>query len=335
MKVSIIVPIYNVENEIRACLDSIFAQTYNDIEAILINDCSTDRSLEVVEQHCKTKPHNCDVIIMNHEHNKGASAARNTGINFATGDYLYFLDSDDSITPTCIESLARPLEQRRYDIVIGDFMKHGDRQLKWKLNIHDGEWSDSRSIFREHCHQNIYVLPFNKLCNTDFIKRNQLFFHEGVTHEDTLWSLGLALNASSLFVVNEKTYHYYIREVSVTGSETMRDQVNAYVKLLPLMVSAINNSKHKNDKKSIYNYFDDILKARYKICLMSHLENEYRTLRSFDPRPAYWILKNGMLSWQYMRAHFHRLLPSSVVFKYIINITDRVYQIKESDWKDD
>jgi len=320
MKASIIVPFYNVENEIGTCLDSIFEQTYPSIEVILVNDCSTDNSLKVVERYCAAHPR-FETIIKTLERNSGASAARNAGINCSTGDYLFFLDSDDAISPTCIEHLTRPLEQKSYDVVIGDMVETGRvLSTKWKLKLREGEWNNGQSIFSEHCHQQIYVNPFNKLCRRDVIVDNQLFFLEGVIHEDVLWSLRLCLSIKSMYVLKEVTYNHICRPSSVSGKELWIEEVNAYIRMIPLMRKAIAQSPYKDDKADIYSYFDDIFFRRYKLCFMDSWKNEYSTLRDLDPRPVSWMMKNCMKSLMYMKAHAHCLLPTKLVTSLMMKL---------------
>lgn len=112
MKISIIVPVFNVEQYIKECFDSIAAQTYKgDIECIFVDDCGQDDSVAILEQLITEYHGPIQFSIVHHEHNKGLSGARNTGIRQAKGDYLYFLDSDDTITPDCIEKLGMLAEK--------------------------------------------------------------------------------------------------------------------------------------------------------------------------------------------------------------------------------
>lgn len=325
MRVSIIVPLYNTEKDISACLDSILAQTYPHIEVIIVNDASTDNSRAIVSSYIEKNSSQCEIIVMDHESNKGASAARNTGIDAATGEYILFLDSDDRLMPTCVECLTRPLKDKRYDVVMGDYLQMGYRPQKWKLKIGGGEWNDPKSIVTNHCHQNIYVFPFNKLCKKSFIQSNNLYFEEGVTHEDALWSLRLCLCMESMYVVEDVTYLYTIRTDSVTGSELWCDEVLAYVHILPLMVKAFNECPNKVEASVKYHFFDDIL-IRYHFCFYDRLFEEYRQLRKSDPRPASWILRKSLKSYSYMRANFHRLLPLQAVALVYFKLRDRLYE---------
>ena len=112
MKISIIVPVYNVELYIKECFESIAAQTYKgEIECIFVDDCGQDDSVAILEKLIAEYHGPIQFSIVHHEHNKGLSGARNTGIRKAKGDYLYFLDSDDTITPDCIEKLVMLVEK--------------------------------------------------------------------------------------------------------------------------------------------------------------------------------------------------------------------------------
>ena len=112
MKISIIVPVYNVEQYIKECFDSISAQTYKgEIECIFVDDCGQDKSVEILEKMIACYQGGISFSIIHHDHNKGLSGARNTGIRNASGDYLYFLDSDDYLLPKSIELLANIVRQ--------------------------------------------------------------------------------------------------------------------------------------------------------------------------------------------------------------------------------
>ena len=103
MKISIIVPVYNVEQYIKECFGSISTQTYKgEMECIFVDDCGQDNSVTMLNNLIKDYQGLIKFRIIHHDHNKGLSGARNTGILHATGDYLYFIDSDDTITPDCI-----------------------------------------------------------------------------------------------------------------------------------------------------------------------------------------------------------------------------------------
>ena len=104
MKVSIIIPVHNVAPYVEECIQSVLRQDYKNLEIIIIDDCGMDNSMELVEELVKNSSR--DIVILRHDYNKGLSAARNTGIKQATGDYIFFLDSDDFIETYCISVLV-------------------------------------------------------------------------------------------------------------------------------------------------------------------------------------------------------------------------------------
>ena len=138
MKVSIIIPVYNVAKYIERCLLSVLNQTWPDLEVILVNDCTPDNSMEIVRRVVASHPRGAVVRCLEHEENRGLSAARNTGISASVGDYLYFLDSDDYISANAIELLADAAVQKRPDFVIGNYEVTGARRWApplWHLSV--------------------------------------------------------------------------------------------------------------------------------------------------------------------------------------------------------
>ena len=111
IKISIVIPIYNVAPYVEECIQSVMNQTWKGkLECILVDDCGTDDSMKVATEKLKEYEGNIDFRVIRHERNRGLSAARNSGIDAVTGDYVYFLDSDDEITPDCIDLLVQPLD---------------------------------------------------------------------------------------------------------------------------------------------------------------------------------------------------------------------------------
>lgn len=210
MKISIIVPVYNVEPYIRECFDSIAAQTYQgEMECIFVDDCGRDRSVEMVEGMMAAYHGPIQFSLVHHEHNRGLSAARNTGICHSTGDYLYFIDSDDTITPDCIRKLAALAEKYPgVDLVQGsaksklDFLQLADKNLP--------EYSDDFKWIRTTLLQRFAtpMTAWNKLARRDFIIHNNLYFEEGLIHEDELWKFMLAKYVRSIAFCTDETYYY-------------------------------------------------------------------------------------------------------------------------------
>lgn len=222
VSISIIIPIYNVEPYIERCLQSVMSQTYlGSIECMLVDDCGTDGSMEVVERLLADYQGTIQFKMLKHEYNRGLSAARNTGMDAATGDYIFFLDSDDEISENCIEKLAGPLVEEQYDIIVGNLKKiQGNKEIQTalSLSLSDGTVLRGKQIEGSY-HVKWNMMAQNKLYRTAFIRKHGLHFTEGLIHEDELWSLQVACLAKSLRAVNCFTYYYYIREGSLTTTE--------------------------------------------------------------------------------------------------------------------
>lgn len=217
-EVTIILPIYNVAPYITACLQSVVNQTYQKpIECLLVDDCGTDDSIALATAFVKNYQGNVYFSLLHHEHNCGLSAARNTGLRAAKGRYVYFLDSDDELMPTCIESLTACLLTHSYDFVIGAMQLMGNRMQTSPLTLpHGTELMSNQHIRQAYFQQQWYTMACGKLCKRSFLLSNHLWFKEGLLHEDELWSFQLACTARSMCVVQQSTYLYKVREDSIT-----------------------------------------------------------------------------------------------------------------------
>ena len=217
MKVSIVIPIYNVAPYIEECIDSVMNQTWKgNLECILVDDCGTDNSMQVAENKLHGYQGPVSFRIVRHDKNRGLSAARNTGIDAATGDYVYFLDSDDEITPDCISMLVGPLKENTYDLIIGDYKITGSDMPKAPLLLKNRTVLYGNDVLNAYRKMEWYMLSVNKLYRVEFLNHHNLRFREGIIHEDELWSFQIACLAQSLYAVGYETYIYKIREGSIT-----------------------------------------------------------------------------------------------------------------------
>ena len=214
MKVSIVIPIYNVSDYIADCLRSVLNQTYSELEIILVNDATPDNSMEEAKPWIEELQKRYEVKVVSHVYNRGVSAARNTGIEVATADWIYFLDSDDEIIPNCIELLVAKIEKYPdVDFVIGNFKILGTNS---KGNNPDFLTCAScvkgnENILQDYIAGKWYVMPWNHLYRKAYLLQNNLFFKEGLLQEDILFSFQIATTARYMAAVYEKTYIYKIR----------------------------------------------------------------------------------------------------------------------------
>ena len=259
-KVSINIPVYNVEPYIEECLKSVMRQTYlGMMECILIDDCGTDNSMEVAEQLIEDYHGPIDFKVLHHEHNRGLSAARNTGIDAACGEYIYFLDSDDWISDDCIEKLTQPLGLEQYDFVIGHCERDGKDSF---VTCPEGEYykggmkSDDRSRGKNKAigRSGIPVAAWNKLFRKCFLVDNQLRFEVGKVYEDSIFSFDLACVERKYYVINAITYYYRNRENSITTTSNRFTKIKDYVGLFQSLRDRVGQEKYKNLDR-IYDYY--------------------------------------------------------------------------------
>lgn len=217
--VSIIIPVYGVEDYIARCARSVFRQTYQNLEIIFVDDCTPDNSIGVLRQVMEEYPERkMQVKILKHEHNRGLSAARNTGIEAATGEYIYFLDSDDAITEDCIEKLTEPLKVKGYDFVVGNHDQIGKLNIGFHPMVGENGPLYGKQIFKSFFDKQWPVIGCNKLCNIVFLRKFHIYFREGQILEDALWSFELACMAASMYRILDNTYLYFIRGGSIMTS---------------------------------------------------------------------------------------------------------------------
>lgn len=313
--VSIIVPVYNVEPYVEDCLNSVIRQTYDGpMECIVVDDCGTDNSMEVVEKMVAEYDGPISFKILHHEHNRGLSAARNTGMDEATGDYLFFLDSDDELTDYCIEKLTEPLVKEWYDIVIGNVECYDILSDKRK-RIHNLEFNIENDILLrspaviDAIIRWRNVTAWNRLFRTSFINSSGLRFKEGMIHEDNLWSLQVACLASSLYLLNQFTYRYNRREGSITKPYNKGRKMDSLIVVIQEMGSFIEerNVSESMVFPAINKYFSEILK--YYSSSRKDFVRIYKQVRPFIRARLNVITgTKGRFVPKYL-SNFHFLLP--------------------------
>ena len=217
--ISIIVPIYNVAPYIRQCLASIVDQTYTGtIECICIDDCGDDNSMDLLKSFLECYKGNVEFRVIHHDINRGLSASRNTGINSAKGDYLYFLDSDDWIEKDCLDNMMKIIESYTGCQLVQAFAKKGDKDfLCDEVVKRMPVYSENPKVIKNLLlNSGISIIEaWNKLVRRDFVIRNNLYFREGVVNEDVLWRFYLAKYVNKLGICHKNTYNYRIREDSI------------------------------------------------------------------------------------------------------------------------
>ena len=220
--VSIIVPIYNVERRLEICLKSILAQTYKNVEIILVDDGSPDNCGKICDQYA-TKDARIKVI---HQKNGGLSSARNTGIKGATGKYLMFVDSDDVLLKDALSYITKNLQSNDVDVAVV-MIKEFNEDLSKEVITHspfdyiEEEKINALTILDEmYDKTGLYVtLAQTKIVKREYIIKNDLYFTEGIYHEDDDFIARLYLTNPKMTFISKEIYGYRHRDNSIISTQ--------------------------------------------------------------------------------------------------------------------
>ncbi|WP_051656613.1 glycosyltransferase family 2 protein [Butyrivibrio sp. AE3004] len=212
-KVSIVVPIYNGEKYIDNCIKNLLMQTYSNLEIVLVDDGSTDKTAELCDSYLE-KDSRIKVI---HQENGGLSAARNSGTEMATGSYLVYVDVDDDIMPSLVEDNVKLAMDNDADVVFYSFWYHNlDTNVRTE-NEYKGFFSGNNNSFfydklSDTIDHEIFNAPWNKLYKTSFLRKNNLrFLPEYPIYEDIIFASKILQFAKKIVVNPNKYYVYYLR----------------------------------------------------------------------------------------------------------------------------
>lgn len=266
VKVSVIIPVYNVELYLRECLNSVINQTLDNYEIIIVDDGSTDNSLNIASQY-KEKYGFVKIL---KQSNLGASVARNVGVKNAKGEYIYFLDSDDYIEKDTLKKCYEISKQNDLDILtfdansfydehyVGNYSDEYDRKDKLDSQIYTGEDFFNKSVLNGAYRVSVTIYFYKK----SFLDNNSLSFVEGMSLEDNLYVFQTLLKAKKIQYISDTLYYRRIRNGSVTTGE--RDK-NKDIELLKYII----NEEYKF-------YIDSNFKNKLTIqCIGSVIRDNY------------------------------------------------------------
>ena len=256
--ISVIVPVYNVEDYIDECIESIISQTYSKLEIIIVNDGSKDRSREKCEKYVGLD----NRIRIIDKSNGGLSSARNAGIKVATGDYLCFIDSDDYIENTMIESLLRVSQMEQADIVCCNYDNVNEKS--GTISKHNIRFQGIEKYNRQEAHELMLAEDFFKCFAWNKLYKKELFdniqYPEGLHYEDILTLYKLIKKANTIVFTSEPLYHYRVRENSITRSFFTDKEYELLIPIRYIMNENKNNEKILTGCCVYYIYFlDDMI----------------------------------------------------------------------------
>lgn len=277
MKVSIIIPVYNVAPYIERCLDSIVAQTFQDIECILVDDCGTDNSVEIAQHYINNYYGKILFRFIHHKKNQGLSGARNTGIQEATSEWLYFLDGDDSIIPDCLTILFAL--QKKYpdaDFVQGNLLNEDGGKSHYGFN-HIPEYCNTPTTIEDLMLRRVITSAWNRLIRRSLLIENNIYFPIGMIHEDMYWIYFLSKYVHAAAFTNIGTYIYFTNEDSIMTSANQSTRIKRFTSRLKASETYLMDIKTNNYQSHIRHQY---LAVNLLSCL-----TELIPLRS----PKHWI----------------------------------------------
>lgn len=318
--ISIVISVYNVEKFIAACLNSIIEQTYTGpMECLIIDDCCNDDSMRTVEEIVHSYKGGINFYILHHEHNRGLSAARNTGMAAATGDYICFVDSDDELPPNSVEQLVEALDDGQYDIVVGDIKTIGNDALHeyLRLKLDDGiVLRDGDIIHHYKTHWNMMAQA--KLYKASFLRQQRLTFMEGLIHEDELWSFEIACVAKTLKAIQYPVYLYYLREGSITdiSNKDTRRKTEALKVIATGMTDFLKSRRIFNARAYaiIQNIMEEIL--RIELPDRHRFRQSYLQLRKDTRFPLLYRIRAKGANMRDCIKELHYYLPTTIGERY-------------------
>lgn len=252
-KITVIVPVYNVELYLRDCIDSIINQTYTNLEIILVNDGSTDTSLDICKEYASK---NKNIKIINKE-NGGLSDARNAGLEKATGEYIMFVDSDDFLTPTSCELLYNSIKEHDVEFVSANFVFTNEEGVPWQKPKFSENFQ-SRYLDIDDYLYSFYLINsivWNKIFKKEFLDKNKLRFKVGLLAEDAHFTTLVFLKAKKTYYLKDVVYNYRQRKNNKSNLSISYHCSEEYFKKVNESYKIIYENFKKYNQMNFYKYY--------------------------------------------------------------------------------
>lgn len=276
-KISIIIPVYNVEETIDFCIKSIINQTYKNLEILLIDDGSTDASGKICDEYSK-KDKRIKVI---HKQNEGVSATRNLGIKVSTGKFIAFIDSDDFLEKSYFETLYKVIDTTNSDIAVCAYKVLSNKNniiydMSYETGLKHNEIViyENVDITKELLKQKIIK---NFIWNKLYKKKNICEFEEGVHYEDIMFSLNVLEKAKKVAYINKSCYNYCKRDTSITATISEQN-LNNFGKAISDRYDKI---KEKYPDLADYNVYALLLSTIALSGKHAFLDRKYRSIDKY------------------------------------------------------
>lgn len=282
VKVSIIIPVYNTEQYLRQCLDSVIAQSLKEIEIICVDDGSTDGCARILDDYVKKDFR----IMVIHQGNSGAAAARKKGISVASGEYVGFIDSDDWVEQEMYEKLYLLAIENDVDLVSSGYLKEGNYTTIQYDNVEEGIYKKERiQSLRDNVIYNTKTKALGmsgsmccKLYKADLLKKLKNEMPDGmVFSEDKMCNLLYALNCNSICVIKQAYYHYRMQKDSVVHT-SHKDYLIQVDKVYQFLIKLY---QHEN--------FSPVMRLQAELYITELLMHGINQRMGFENRNLFWI----------------------------------------------
>lgn len=287
--ISLVIPVYNVEKYLIKALGSVQNQTFKNFEVIIVDDGSTDKSIDIIKEFCQ----NNENFIFIAQENKGPASARNKALKVCRGDYIGFMDSDDYLEPEFLESLYNAAVENNADIACCNFnLYYPEQNLKvyMPFTSFPGVYSKTKALKKLILDMGIHYFVWNKLSKRELFFNNNLTFHD-MYFEDISTSPKLFYYADKIVLLGKSLYNYTSRSTSILHSINVV-KINDFIKSLGVIRNFLENEKvYKNYNNHIWIYAQKVKIVSYYYILMLHakamnfkgfLENISSVTKSID-----------------------------------------------------
>lgn len=317
IKVSVIIPAYNIEKYIEECIDSVLKQKLVGIEIIIINDGSTDKTQKILENKYKK---NDNIVIVNKKNNEGLSQARNTGIAMARGKYIYHLDGDDWLEENALKEMYEYCEENDLDMVICDFYTEYPQKRIYTKDI-----TPVKSIeeYREKVFEmNVKWNIWNKLIKKKLY--NKIKFIPGILMgEDFAVILRMAYEVKKIGKIDKAYIHYRKHNESLT-KQNQAKYLDGYFKIYTELENYLKERKiYEQEKDNIYklqlNHFKKIVFEDSDWSNQDYISGIEKYLKIIKDERFFKFIKNIPIKWRYLN-YFIRVFPTKKTMKILTKL---------------
>ena len=309
-KVSIIVPVYNVEKYIEKCLNSLVKQTMEDIEIIIVNDGSKDNSINVINKFIKRYPEKIQYL---EKENGGLSDARNYGLPYAKGEYIAFLDSDDYVEEDMYEKMYKLAKKENSDMVECDFI--------WEYPNKQKEDIGQIYTNKKQMLEKVRVVAWNKLIKTNIVIENKITFPKGYRYEDVEFTYKLVPYLNKVSFLKKPCVHYVQRENSISNlqNERTKEIFNVLDHVLDFYKKNNIYDEYKEELEYIY--------TRYLLCssLLRMVKIKNKKIKNKLLEETWEKLNYNFPNWKRNRILNQNKNVKNIYMKSINKITFKIY----------